>query len=272
MTSGALSPFLKWAGGKRWLVPEIKKRLPSRYESYYEPFLGGGAVFFSLLPKTGVLADLNANLVELYCVVRDRPTELKDQLQDHHAKHCNDYYYDVRASAPPTAIARAARLLYLNRTCFNGLYRVNKQGLFNVPIGTKSSVVFENERFEALSSALSCVHIRAQDFEKTLETAKKNDFVYVDPPYTVAHNYNGFLKYNDSIFSWQDQIRLRNVLEDVALRGAKVLISNANHKSIRDLYRGFGCISELHRSSVISGTSCSRARTSELLISVGTRP
>ncbi len=269
MTATSLSPFLKWAGGKRWLIPELKHRIPSEYDSYYEPFLGGGAIFFSLCPKRGFLADVNENLVELYCVVRDQPADLVDVMLDHQHKHCKDYYYYMRAFTPATPLLRAARLLYLNRTCFNGLYRVNRRGQFNVPIGSKTTVVFENETFENISSALQNIVLCAQDFEKTLQAVGANDLVYVDPPYTVAHNLNGFLKYNDNIFSWNDQIRLRNTLEDAALRGARILISNANHDSIRSLYHGFGNLTEIRRFSVIAGPSANRVLTSELLITVG---
>ena len=269
MMDNALSPFLKWAGGKRWLIPELKRHIPISYDTYYEPFLGGGAVFFSLCPKSGVLADLNSDLIELYRVVRDHPAELRTLLQGHQDNHCKDYYYQIRASKPSTNLLRAARLLYLNRTCFNGLYRVNKSGQFNVPIGTKTEVLFENETFEPFSYLLKDIVLCAQDFEKTLESAGDNDLIYADPPYTVSHNFNGFLKYNDNIFSWDDQIRLRNILENVALRGARILISNANHDSIRDLYQGFGRFVEIYRYSVISGLSGNRMPTSEILISVG---
>jgi len=269
MKEAGLLPFLKWAGGKRWLTPELKRHIPSVYDEYYEPFLGGGAVFFSLCPTRGLLADVNENLVELYRVVRDQPRELAALMLGHQHKHCKDYYYYMRACTPTTPLLRAARLLYLNRTCFNGLYRVNRRGHFNVPIGTKTTVLFDNENFEDFSSALQNVVLCAQDFEKTLQAAGANDLVYVDPPYTVAHNLNGFLKYNDNIFSWHDQIRLRNTLEDVALRGARILISNANHDSIRNLYRGFGHLKEIHRFSVIAGPVANRTLTSELLITIG---
>ena len=139
-----------------------------------------------------MLADLNPHLIELYCVVRDYPNELHQLMLEHQAKHCKDYYYRIRAATPANGLMRAARMLYLNRTCFNGLYRVNRQGLFNVPIGTKTVVVFENESFDQFSSALHNTVLCAEDFEKTLEDAGKNDLVYVDPPYTVAHNLNGF--------------------------------------------------------------------------------
>ena len=263
-----LKPFLKWAGGKRWLLSELRELIPSSFNSYYEPFLGGGAVFFGLNPAKAILSDLNKDLIELYQMVRNRPDDLLAKLSDHHINHSKDHYYETRSLFPIDPIERAARMLYLNRTCFNGLYRVNKRGEFNVPIGTKSKVVFEDESFARLSNSLMRADLFAQDFQVTLREAGKGDFVYVDPPYTVAHNFNGFLKYNDNIFSWDDQVRLRNLLEDAAIRGANIVVSNANHKSIRDLYQGFGKLKELPRYSVIAGPSNRRVPTSELLFSI----
>lgn len=264
-----LKPFLKWAGGKRWLLPELRKHVPDDYKRYLEPFLGGGAVFFGVRPDKAVLSDLNSDLIQLYRVVRDEPERLEALLAEHQKMHGKEYYYATRASKPESAIEQAAWMLYLNRTCFNGLYRVNKKGEFNVPIGTKTAVVFEDESFQVLSKALSNAELKTQDFESTIEDAGGGDFVYVDPPYTVAHNLNGFLKYNDHIFSWDDQVRLRNSLENAATRGARIVVSNANHSSIRDLYDGFGELKELPRYSVIAGPAGKRVPTSELLYCVG---
>lgn len=262
-------PFLKWAGGKRWLLPELQKYLPNRFNCYFEPFLGGGAVFFGLQPRTAVLSDLNPELIQLYRVVREDPDGLERLLHLHQTNHNKEYYYKTRAQKPTCPVEQAAWMLYLNRTCFNGLYRVNRRGEFNVPIGTKTRVVFENESFKELSNALSGADLKSQDFEKTIRQASKDDFIYVDPPYTVAHNFNGFIKYNDNIFSWEDQVRLRDSLDDAATRGAKIIVSNANHDSIRELYDGFGELMELPRYSVIAGPAGRRVPTSELLICAG---
>lgn len=260
------------AGGKRWLLPELRKYLPDDYKRYLEPFLGGGAVFFGVRPEKAVLSDLNPDLVQLYCMVRDEPTQLECLLAEHQEKHDKEHYYATRASKPEIGIEQAAWMLYLNRTCFNGLYRVNKRGDFNVPIGTKSTVMFKDESFPAFSKALSNAELKTQDFEKSIEDAGKGEFVYVDPPYTVAHNFNGFLNYNDHIFSWYDQNRLRNSLEDAATRGARIVVSNANHSSIRELYKGFGELKELPRYFVIAGPAGKRVPTSELLFCVGVSP
>ena len=263
------APFLKWPGGKRWLAPKIKQRIGKIDGTYYEPFLGSAAVFFAMAPENAVLADVNEDLIELYEAMRDSPALLHERLSVHHAKHDTDYYYETRAACPSDAIDRAARMLYLNRTCFNGIWRVNRQGEFNVPVGTKTNVVFDDESFSEIAEALEGTALLVQDFEQTIEMAGKGDVVYADPPYTVAHNENGFLKYNDKIFSWSDQIRLRNALRAALQRGARVLVSNANHNSIQKLYRLFGSRDVVLRHSVIAGAREKRAPTSELLISAG---
>ena len=263
------APFLKWPGGKRWLAPKIKRLIGKIEGTYYEPFLGGAAVFFAVAPGKAVLADVNEDLIELYEAMRDSPAILHERLSVHHQRHDTEYYYETRAACPSDAIDRAARMLYLNRTCFNGIWRVNRNGEFNVPVGTKTNVVFEDESFSEIAKALEGTDLHKQDFEKTIGMAGKGDVVYADPPYTVAHNDNGFLKYNDKIFSWADQIRLRDTLRAALQRGARVIVTNANHKSIRKLYRLFGNPDVVLRHSVIAGAREKRAQTSELLISAG---
>lgn len=204
------APFLKWAGGKRWLASSNLLPVPDQYDRYIEPFLGGGAVFFRLAPKRALLSDINAELINLYQAVRDHPEQLEARLKAHQSHHCEQYFYAVRKTVPRAHIDQAARTLYLNRTCWNGLYRVNLRGEFNVPIGTKTSVIMQGESFEKLSQALHGVEIVCRDFEESIATAEKGDFVFVDPPYTVKHNLNGFLKYNEQIFGWADQVRLHS--------------------------------------------------------------
>ena len=261
------SPFLKWPGGKRWLAPELKRRIGAVQGTYYEPFLGSAATFFALAPERAVLADLNKALIELYETMRDSPDLLHERLVGHQAKHDKRHYYETRAASPSDKIDRAARMLYLNRTCFNGIWRVNREGHFNVPIGTKDKVVFGCESFNEIAQILKEVTLVAQDFAATIKLAGRDDVVYADPPYTVAHNYNGFLKYNDEIFCWEDQVRLRDALKQAADRGARVLISNADHESIHQLYEDFAEMDEVSRHSVIAGTANGRVPTTELLIS-----
>ena len=237
--------------------------------TYYEPFLGGGAAFFGLAPERAVLADLNTELIHLYKTMRDSPAALHSRLLAHQSRHNKRYYYATRASRPSGAVDRAAWMLYLNRTCFNGIWRVNQRGHFNVPMGTKTQVVFKTESFSEIAAALNCASLVAQDFEKTIQLAGLGDVVYADPPYTVAHNYNGFLKYNNQIFRWSDQIRLRDALKRAAERGARIVVSNANHESIRALYQGFGQVDVVSRHCVIAGVAHRRAPTDELLICQG---
>ena len=263
------TPFLKWPGGKRWLVPEIRQRIGRIEGTYYEPFLGSAAVFFALAPTKAVLSDINSELVELFEAMRDSPAVLQERLSVHQTKHNKDYYYQTRAGRPEDVVDRAARMLYLNRTCFNGIWRVNHQGEFNVPIGTKTSIVFDGESFSEIAEVLTGVELHAQDFERTIKLAGHGDVIYADPPYTVAHNNNGFTKYNDKIFSWEDQIRLRDALKAARERGASAVVSNANHKSIRRLYQGFESVDVIRRNSVIAGIGEGRGPTSELLISAG---
>ncbi len=258
------SPFLKWAGGKRWLASSSRLPIPDQFERYIEPFVGGGAVFFKLSPAQSILSDINPELINLYRVIRDTPEALETLMAEHHAKHSPDHYYQVRADVPSDTIAQAARTLYLNRTCWNGLYRVNLKGEFNVPIGTKTAVIIEGESFAALSDALQQAEILCQDFEATLALAQGGDFVFVDPPYTVKHNLNGFLKYNEKIFGWSDQIRLHDAVVAAADRGASVVITNADHESVRELYSDF-TYRQLARTSVLAGDPGKRGKTSEAM-------
>lgn len=261
-------PLLKWAGGKRWLIGHAAlPRLPE-FRRYVEPFVGGGALYFSLRPLRGLLSDLNADLVNLYCIIREQPRELYALMTSHQALHNHNHYYAVRASTPVESVEKAARFLYLNRTCWNGLYRVNQKGMFNVPIGTKNTVLFPKEDFESTSRLLRGADIRCQDFELTMSEATEGDLVFVDPPYTVAHNMNGFVRYNERIFRWSDQIRLRDSALAAANRGAHIVMTNADHPSIRALYQGIGEYHTLTRQTVIAGGKKGRGRTSEALLTI----
>lgn len=259
-------PFLKWAGGKRWLFDaRFVNGLPA-FRRYIEPFLGGGAGFFAISPKIAILSDVNADLIELYQVVRDFPQELLRRLVDHQKGHCKEYYYRVRSEAPDEIVDRAARTLYLNRTCWNGLYRLNRNGIFNVPIGTKTAVVTPDEDFSKASAILKNADLRSCDFELTIDRADTGDLLFVDPPYTTKHDMNGFVKYNENIFAWSDQVRLREALGRAAQRGASIILTNANHSSLHDLYDGFGTHVKVPRHSVISGKSAGRSGVFELMV------
>lgn len=263
---GGTAPFLKWAGGKRWLfTPELIRSLPV-HARYIEPFIGGGAGFFALAPARSIISDCNADLIEVYRTVRSHPRVLTFALKKHQELHGREYYYEVRQSIPDTPLERAARFLYLNRTCWNGLYRLNKRGDFNVPIGTKDTVFNGDDEFLVHSEALLNAEIFACDFEVTVNRAEEGDLVFLDPPYTVKHNMNGFVKYNESIFSWDDQVRLRDAALRASQRGARVVVTNADHASVKELYRDFGVQRVVNRASVISGKVTGRSRTTELMV------
>lgn len=261
-----LLPFLKWAGGKRWFAERCMHLIPETFERYIEPFLGSGAMFFSLRPKQAILSDLNDDLINCYRAVRDAPMAITEMLAAYQAHHSEDHYYKVRANKPDERVMRAAWFLYLNRTCWNGLYRVNRKNEFNVPIGTKTAVVLDSDDFVASSRILRGAKLSNRDFEQTLALAGCGDFVFVDPPYTVKHNLNGFVKYNDTIFSWADQVRLRDAVVQAAMQGASVLVTNANHASIREIYDGVGRMEVVRRASVLAANSKHRVQVDELVV------
>lgn len=263
-----MEPFLKWAGGKRWLLSKANDLIPDidNINTYIEPFLGGGSMFFHIEPNMAIVSDINEDLINAYRVMRDNWNDLYSILKVYNKNHSQDFYYKIRSSKPRLPLQKAARFIYLNRTCWNGLYRVNKKGEFNVPIGTKTNVLLEEDNFELLSKVLRSVNIEACDFEVTINKAQENDFIFVDPPYTVKHNLNGFVKYNETIFSWQDQIRLKKSILKAMKRGAKVLVTNADHESIKELYQGCGKMFLLNRASVIAGKSEARGNYTELAI------
>jgi DNA adenine methylase len=265
-------PFLKWAGGKRWLTSRYAHLLPSSYNRYIEPFLGSAAVFFHLQPTSAVLSDANADLINAYQQIQSHWHKVRRALARHQRNHSTQYYYEERDRKHRAPHERAAQLIYLNRTCWNGLYRVNLRGEFNVPIGTKTAVLLDTDDFEYASLLLRRATLLASDFEPIIGGAKENDFVFVDPPYVTRHNFNGFLKYNDRIFSWNDQERLAQAVRAAADRGVKVLLTNADHCSVRRLYLGFGSRVTLRRHSVLAADSGNRGATTEIAVTINCEP
>lgn len=260
-------PLLKWPGGKRTLVNVISKFMPSHFNRYFEPFFGGGALFFALQPAKAFLSDKNAELILAYSQVRDHPGAVIKELQK--LRNSEAEYYRVRASQPRADAARAARLIYLITLAFNGIYRVNLKGEFNVPYGQKVHLEPCDEgRIRRASNLLKNAVVKNEDFEVALSSARKGDLIYLDPPYTVAHSNNGFVKYNAKIFSWDDQIRLARLAKQLANKGCTVIVSNADHFSIRELYEGFGA-AVVERNSVIAASSDYRARITECIFHAG---
>lgn len=262
-----MEPFLKWAGGKRWFVSSYNHLFETEYNRYLEPFLGSGAVFFHLTPNNAILSDSNIALIDTYNAIKDDWYRVYSELRKHQRKHSKEYYYEIRSKRMRNIYTKAAQFIYLNRTCWNGLYRVNLKGEFNVPKGTKEKVIFDTDNFEYVATLLNNAEIISRDFENIIDEARENDLLFVDPPYTVNHDKNGFLKYNESIFSWDDQVRLSECLKQAKERGVQIILTNANHISIRRLYRSDFNIKTIPRVSTLAGISKYRGKVKELLVS-----
>jgi DNA adenine methylase len=234
-------PFLKWVGGKNKLIPQYQPYVPQNYSTYHEPFLGGGALFFHLLPHRAILSDINEELVNVYQCVRDRVDELIPLLQEHRDRHSYDHYYSMRKSEPISSVERAARFIYLNKTCFNGLYRENSKGLFNVPMGRyKNPRIFDPDLLKLAAIALKNASIQVDSFGSILERAKSTqDFVYFDPPYAPISDTSDFTGYTRHPFLEEEQNQLRDTFIELSRRGVKVMLSNSDCPFIRDLYQGF---------------------------------
>lgn len=262
-----LQPLIKWPGGKRWLVPEIAAHAPPLYRRYIEPFAGGAAIFFGLKPDQAILSDINADLMEFYSVVARQPEELISRINA--LKNTETAYYRIRELVPTCELDRAARFLYLTRLSFNGIYRVNLKGEFNVPYGQKSWMApCDPDHVRRCAEVLARATLLTADFRDVLRQAESGDFVYVDPPYTVAHNNNGFLKYNERIFSWNDQCDLAEAARSAAARGAMVIISNADHFDLRKLYSDFDQVT-VRRFSSVSAESRGRKHVNECIFMRG---
>lgn len=263
-----LAPFLKWPGGKRWLVSKYQHYLPKRYNRYLEPFFGGGSVFFWLKPSNSIISDVNPELINLILIMRDFPNELATELIKHQENHTDNYYYEIRDSIFEADIEKAARFLYLNRTCYNGMYRVNRNGEFNVPKGTKDSFLYDIEQFSNYSDLLRNSEILCSDFGNVIDRAAEGDLVFADPPYTIAHNQNSFNKYNEKLFTWEDQLRLLDSLSNARERGARILSTNANFDQLRNLYLDENFyVSVVKRHSSIAGNPKKRGDQEEIIIS-----
>ncbi len=237
-------PFLKWAGGKGKILHELICRIPDHFETYHEPFLGGGALFFELWRsskiKKAVLSDKNQELVDTYIAIRDYVEDVIRLLSKY--PYDKDFYYKIRERNPwdLDLPERAARMIYLNRTCYNGLYRLNKSGKFNVPFGRyKNPQICDADNLRAVSSVLKKTEILCADFSITLNKAKPGDFVYMDPPYTPVSETADFTNYTADGFNWDEQIRLSKVARKLLERGVYVMISNSAVEKIRKLYQGF---------------------------------
>jgi DNA adenine methylase len=265
-------PFLKWAGGKRQLLPEIRKYIPKKINTYYEPFLGAGAVLFDIQPKKAVINDINTELINTYIAIRDHVDELINDLKKH--KNEKEYFYAIRdldrkeEFKKLSLVERASRIIYLNKTCFNGLFRVNSQGHFNVPFGKYKNPQIVNEIvLRAVHNYLNSndITILNVDFEKAVENAKKGDFIYFDPPYDPVSDTSSFTGYSLYGFDKDDQIRLRDLFVELDKRGCKVLLSNSATDFIKDLYKDFH-IEVVSANRNINANASRRGKIDEVLV------
>ncbi|NLE05829.1 MAG: DNA adenine methylase, partial [Crenarchaeota archaeon] len=269
-----IKPFLHWVGGKRQLLPEIKKYMPKQYNVYYEPFLGAGAVLFELQPKVAVVNDFNSELVNCYESIRDHLNHLLEEFNRGYFDN-EKRYYEIRSwdrsDKWPTFFQsweRAARTIYLNKTCFNGLYRLNSKGQFNVPYG-KHKKLFEVEKDTLIDVSAyldnNAITILNTDFSQVIKEANKNDFVYFDPPYDPVSDTSNFTNYTADGFNKDDQRRLYYAFKELSNRGCYCMLSNAGTDFIKELYRDFYIVDVQARRSV-NCNGDSRGKVSEVLI------
>lgn len=264
-----LKPFLRWAGGKSWFTKYIEEFLPNEFNNYYEPFLGGGSVFFylkskGLIKNKSYLSDSNGELINTYRVIKSNTADLIKLLEKQ--KDSEDEYYLLRSQNFDNPIEQAAKFIYLNKTSFNGIYRVNRQGNYNVPYGKRNlKRLYDFDHFYEISKILEKTYLSKTDFKKRCKQIDYNDFAFIDPPYTVAHANNGFVQYNQAIFSWTNQIQLSKIAQVLDEKNAHFLITNAYHKSIKDIYTN-GKQILMSRFSTIGGIGAKRANYKELLI------
>ncbi len=270
-------PFVKWAGGKRQLIPILHQNLPKSFGTYYEPFLGGGALLFHILTdKNGQkcsISDLNSDLVLAYTTIRDRIDALISSLKSHEKNYQKDsksYYYSVRESNPRNEVEKTSRLIFLNRTCFNGLYRVNSKGKFNVPLGkyTNPNIVNE-ENLRAVCNILQTnrISIKCMDFESVLRDAKKGDLVYFDPPYQPVSSTANFTSYTTKDFTYDDLTRLAELCLKLDSKECHVLLSNSDSKDVSDIFaKKPWKINRIEANRSINSNSKKRTGHFELLI------
>lgn len=271
-------PFVKWAGGKRQLIPILNQHLPETFDTFFEPFLGGGAMLFHILTKNSkqncIVSDLNSDLILTYVTIRDRVEELISSLKTHSKNYFKNsksyYYYSVRDSVPKNQIEKTSRLIFLNKTCFNGLYRVNSKGKFNVPLGryTNPNIVNE-ENLRSVSRVMKSrkILMTCRDFSAILDDVKKDDFVYFDPPYQPVSDTANFTSYTSKNFSFDDLSRLVELCQNLDEKGCKVLLSNSDSKEVSEMFsKRPWKISKVRANRSINSNSKKRTGHFELLI------
>ncbi|HEN0625031.1 TPA: DNA adenine methylase [Streptococcus agalactiae] len=272
-----VSPVVKWVGGKRQLLPEIKKYIPSKISTYVEPFLGGGAVLFELQPKKAIVNDFNSELINVYQVIKDNPEELILSLESHKQLNNEDYYYKIRGLDRTEGfddlsnVEKASRILYLNKTCYNGLFRVNRAGQFNTPYGKYKNPNIVNEvTIRAMSKYLNKNNVKLMtgDYKEALKNLRKGAFVYFDPPYLPISSSSSFTGYTENGFEIDKQIELRDECKKLAKRGIDFLLSNSYSSEILDLYsdKSFFKIEVVKATRNVNSISDKRGEINEVLI------
>jgi DNA adenine methylase len=263
-------PFIKWVGGKTQLLPELAARIPPKIETYFEPFLGGGALFFYLLPTNSILADLNQELTNLYNVIKQQVDELIEDLQQH--IYSKEYYYRIRnvdrieTYESWSAVQKASRLIYLNKTCFNGLYRVNSKGHFNTPMGKyKNPKIIDNRNLRACSRALQKAQILTGSFLDIEDKIAKNDFVYFDPPYAPLNATSNFTTYTQEGFDATMQLNLLALCDRLNAKGIRFMVSNSNAPLILDLYQNYK-IEFIYAARAINSKGDRRGKIPEVIV------
>jgi DNA adenine methylase len=263
--SKVAKPFLRWAGGKRWLKNEIDELVNiNNYETYHEPFVGGGAILFHLKPNNAFISDSNKELIETYLAVKDNPNKVIEYLKKF--KRDKESYYIIRAENYKNDFKKAAQFIYLNQMSFNGIYRVNANGGYNVPYGNREKYDFDYDNIILVSEFLQNITIQHCDFQDSLNNVRENDLVFLDPPYTIAHNLNGFVQYNQKIFSLEDQYRLTSAIDQIKQIGANYILTNAAHEKVKEIFdKENDTILEVSRASVVGGRNSTRGQYSEYL-------
>ncbi len=263
-------PFIKWAGGKGKLLSDLVSRVPANFNTYFEPFLGGGALFFELQPEKAVLADFNAELINAYKVVQRDVEKLIEELSRH--RHNKRHFYRVRDFDRSPAfwvfsdVERAARFIYLNKTCFNGLYRVNSRGEFNVPFGDyKNPAILDAENLRACSGALHGRELVRRSFEEVVSASSKGDFVYFDPPYMPVSKTANFTAYGKEGFTAEDHTRLRDACIELDKKGVKFMLSNSDAPLVLELYRDFN-LETVQSSRSINSKATLRGPVKEVIV------
>ncbi|HEW2269739.1 TPA: DNA adenine methylase [Streptococcus pneumoniae] len=269
-----LQPFTKWTGGKRQLLPVIRELIPKTYNRYFEPFVGGGALFFDLAPKDAVINDFNAELINCYQQIKDNPQELIEILKVHQEYNSKEYYLDLRSADRDeridmmSEVQRAARILYMLRVNFNGLYRVNSKNQFNVPYGRyKNPKIVDEELISAISVYINNnqLEIKVGDFEKAIVDVRTGDFVYFDPPYIPLSETSAFTSYTHEGFSFADQVRLRDAFKRLSDTGAYIMLSNSSSALVEELYKDFN-IHYVEATRTNGAKSSSRGKISEIIV------